>query len=281
MDFYTIVAWFHTLFFTYVSCCISYLTLLMANIKNPKKFQVIQTIWDVMLYSQHFTFHCKLLGLVSRIEKSGAGDNNFGKWKGTFRSDRPKWPDRSQWTTFRAGPKYSGRTKPKWSVQLIWCTKQNYRNFGLNGKRPLLLCYSVTLLPCYLVTLFPCYLVTLLLCYPVTLLPCYLVALFPCYPVTLSLCFSVTLLPYYPVTLLPWYSVSLLPCYLATLLLCPLVTLIPCYLVTLLPCYLDSLLLCYFITFLLCYLVTLLPCCLVTLLPCYLLTLLLCYHVAL
>ena len=30
-----------------------------------------------MLYSQHFTFHWKLLGLVSRNEKSGTGDNNF------------------------------------------------------------------------------------------------------------------------------------------------------------------------------------------------------------
>ena len=28
--------------------------------------------------------------LVSRIQKSGTGDNNFVKWKGTFRSDRPK-----------------------------------------------------------------------------------------------------------------------------------------------------------------------------------------------
>ena len=88
----------------------------MANIKNRKRLQLIQTIWDVMLYSQHFTFHWKLLGLASRIEKSGTGDNNFAKWKGTFRSDRPKWPDRSQWTTFKAGPEYSGRTKPKWSV---------------------------------------------------------------------------------------------------------------------------------------------------------------------
>ena len=88
----------------------------MANIKNRKRLQLIQTIWDVMLYSQHFTFHWELLGLASRIEKSGTGDNNFGKWKGTFRSDRPKWPDRSQWTTFKAGPEYSGRTKPKWSV---------------------------------------------------------------------------------------------------------------------------------------------------------------------
>ena len=28
--------------------------------------------------------------LASRIRKSGTGDNNFVKWKGTFRSDRPK-----------------------------------------------------------------------------------------------------------------------------------------------------------------------------------------------
>ena len=57
-----------------------------------------------MLYSQYFTFHWKLLVLVSRIQRSGTGDNKFGKWKGTL------------WTTFKAGPEYSGRTKPKWSV---------------------------------------------------------------------------------------------------------------------------------------------------------------------
>ena len=104
------MAWFCSV----VLC--QFLTLLMANIKNRKKLQLIQSIWDVMLYSQHSTFHWKLLGLVSRIEKSGTGDNNFGKWKGTFRSDRPKWLGRSQWTTFKAGPEYSGRTKPKRSV---------------------------------------------------------------------------------------------------------------------------------------------------------------------
>ena len=99
-----------------MSCCVSYLTLLMTNIKNRKKLQLIQTIWNVMLYSQHFTFHWKLLGLVSRIEKSSTGDNNFGKWKGTFRFDRPKWPDRLQQTAFKAGPEYSSRTKPKWTI---------------------------------------------------------------------------------------------------------------------------------------------------------------------
>ena len=57
--------------------------------------------------------------LVTRIQKSGTG-NNFVKRKGTFRSDRPKCPDRSLWTTFKAGPEYN----------------RNFRNFGLNGKRP-------------------------------------------------------------------------------------------------------------------------------------------------
>ena len=33
--------------------------------------------------------------LVSRMQQSGTVDDNFVKWKGTFRSDRPKWPDRS------------------------------------------------------------------------------------------------------------------------------------------------------------------------------------------
>ena len=59
---------------------------------------------------------CVLIVLVSRIQKSGSGDNSFVKWKGTFRSDRLKWPDRSKSTTFKAGPEYSGQTKLKWYV---------------------------------------------------------------------------------------------------------------------------------------------------------------------
>ena len=45
--------------------------------------------------------------LVNMIQKSGPGDNNFVKWKGTFPTDR-------KWTTFKRGLEYSGRTKPKW-----------------------------------------------------------------------------------------------------------------------------------------------------------------------
>ena len=51
--------------------------------------------------------------LVSRRQKIDTGDNNFVKWKGTFRSDRPKWPDWSKWTTLKAGSEYCGQTKPK------------------------------------------------------------------------------------------------------------------------------------------------------------------------
>ena len=54
--------------------------------------------------------------LVSRIQQGGTGENNFVKWKGTFQSDQPKWPDRSKWISFKARLEYSGRTKPKWSV---------------------------------------------------------------------------------------------------------------------------------------------------------------------
>jgi len=45
----------------------SCLTRLMSNINNRNKLQLMQIIWNVMLYSQHFTFHWKLLVLDSRI----------------------------------------------------------------------------------------------------------------------------------------------------------------------------------------------------------------------
>ena len=87
----------------------------MANIKNRKKcnwFKLFEMSW---LYSQNLTFYWKLLVVVSGIEKSGTGDNNFGKWQGTGK-------DRSQWTTFKAGS--------------IWWTNRNVRTFGSNTKRP-------------------------------------------------------------------------------------------------------------------------------------------------
>ena len=72
--------------------------------------------------------------LISRIQKSSTKANNFVKWQGTFWSDRPKWPDRSKWTTFKAGHKYSGQTKSKWTIPFDQ-TNRNFQNFGLNGNR--------------------------------------------------------------------------------------------------------------------------------------------------
>ena len=61
--------------------------------------------------------HCTVgnIFLASRIQKSSIGDNNFVKWKGTFWSNLLKWLNRSKKTTIKAGPEYSGQTKPKWS----------------------------------------------------------------------------------------------------------------------------------------------------------------------
>ena len=62
------------------------------------------------------TISLMVIVLVSRIQNSGTGGNNFVKLKEIFWSDWPKWPDQSKRTTFKAGPEYSSQTKPKWSV---------------------------------------------------------------------------------------------------------------------------------------------------------------------
>ena len=73
--------------------------------------------------------------LVSRIQNSGTRDNNFVKWKRDIsvpltEMTRPVKVDNLQsWSRiFR-----SNQTQ---MVRSIWCTNQNFRNFGLNGKRP-------------------------------------------------------------------------------------------------------------------------------------------------
>ena len=58
---------------------------MQANIKNRKKLQLIQTWFEMSWLSSHyFTFHWKLLVLVSRIQKSGTWDNSFGGGKAHF-----------------------------------------------------------------------------------------------------------------------------------------------------------------------------------------------------
>ena len=94
------------------------------------------------------------LGLVSGMKKSGTGDSNFVKWKGTFRSDRPKWADRSKWTTCKGAkvvpniPVGPNRNRSIWFLTEIsgilgWMKSalsgrfpfnQNFRKIGNSGK---------------------------------------------------------------------------------------------------------------------------------------------------
>ena len=74
--------------------------------------------------------------IVSRTQRSGTADNNFVKWKGTFRYDRQKWPGLSQWRP-------PSKVVPNIAVvpnrnglfhSLI--SNLNFRNSELNGKLP-------------------------------------------------------------------------------------------------------------------------------------------------
>ena len=58
--------WFKVQFYRSPSCryMYSYLTRLMWNINNLNRLQLMQIIWNVMLYSQHFTFHWNLLVVI-------------------------------------------------------------------------------------------------------------------------------------------------------------------------------------------------------------------------
>ena len=58
----------------------SYLTLLMANIKNRKKLPLIQTIWNVMLYLQQLTFHWNILVLVNNFVREWLAWTQVATW---------------------------------------------------------------------------------------------------------------------------------------------------------------------------------------------------------
>ena len=65
-----------------------------------------------------------LVSGIQKTQKSGTEDNNFDKWKGTFWSDRPTWPDRSKWTIQSCSPIFRwDQTK---MVRSIECTNQNW-----------------------------------------------------------------------------------------------------------------------------------------------------------
>ena len=55
----------------------------------------------------------------------------------------PKWPDRSQLDHLQSWSRIF-RSDQTEKVRSIWCTNRNYRNFGLNGKRPPKMCHRTS-----------------------------------------------------------------------------------------------------------------------------------------
>ena len=83
------VAWYKHLFWfkvqflsiALISCSVtcSYLTRLMSNINNRNKLQLMQIIWNVMLYLQHFTFALETTSLLITKRKE-----NWTFWGSPF-----------------------------------------------------------------------------------------------------------------------------------------------------------------------------------------------------
>ena len=79
---------------------------------------------NMFAYKNFISFFCVFSYCSCKQEtKEQYWDNNFVKRKGTFQSNWLKWPDQSKRTTFKAGPEYSSRTKPKESVPFDVPTK--------------------------------------------------------------------------------------------------------------------------------------------------------------
>ena len=77
-----------------------------------------------------------VIDLVLRIQKSDTGNNNFVKWKRDI-SVRPTEMTRPVKVNLKGGPKYTFWSDQTEMVRSIWFLTENFRNFGLNGKRPL------------------------------------------------------------------------------------------------------------------------------------------------
>ena len=133
----TLILWWlytHT-FFTYVSCCISYLTLLMANIENRKKLQLIQTIWDVMALLTILDFPLETTCSCKQDTIERYWGQQF--WQ-TERHISVRLTEMARPVTVDHLQRWSRifRSAQTEMVRSICWTNQNFRNFGLNGNRP-------------------------------------------------------------------------------------------------------------------------------------------------
>jgi len=74
--------------------------------------------------------------LVSRIQNSGTGDNNFVKWKGTFHffptemTGPVKVDHLQRWSQILRSDRNANRNGP-----FHFISYRNFQNFGLNGQR--------------------------------------------------------------------------------------------------------------------------------------------------
>ena len=94
---------------------------------------------NMFAYKNFISFFCVFSYCSCKQEtREQYWDNNFVKRKGTFQSNWLKWPDQSKRTTFKAGPEYSSRTKPKESVPLILMYQPKFLEFWIEWKKPFL-----------------------------------------------------------------------------------------------------------------------------------------------
>ena len=81
--------------------------------------------------------HTLVIVLVSRMQKSSSGDNNFVKWRGTFRSDRP-----TEMTRPVKGPPSKLVPNipvwPNWNGPCRLISNRNFRNLGWMESAPYL-----------------------------------------------------------------------------------------------------------------------------------------------
>ena len=73
------------------------------------------TIWLHRPDQSHCAFGCCS---CKEDTKERYWGQQFCQMERDISSDQPKRPDQSEWTTFKAGPKYCGWTTPKWSVPI-------------------------------------------------------------------------------------------------------------------------------------------------------------------
>ena len=107
----------------------------MANIKNRKKLQLIQTIWDVMALLTVLDFPLETTCSCKQDTKERYWGQQFWQMERHI-SVRPTEMTRPVTVDHLQSLSRIFRSDQTEMVRSIWWTNRNFRNFGLNGKRP-------------------------------------------------------------------------------------------------------------------------------------------------